>query len=90
MHRPPVVREKPVAQAVEPKTQFIRSLLRLLKTVEADEPTVEGPGGRHVARGRYQAARLLGENSKRIIMQANRRPPVPGHRLRPSFTRLRA
>ena len=61
---------------MEPKTQFIRSLLRLLKTVEADDEQskaqVDG-----TFRGRYQAARPAGREFQRIIMQANRRPPVP-------------
>jgi hypothetical protein len=57
----------------EPKTPLIRSLLYALKTVFIADRQTENS----LIEADEKLHEVLGENSKRLIMEANRRPPVP-------------
>ncbi len=61
----------------EPKTPLIRSLIHALKSVFVADPQAESQTENLLREGDEQLQSVLGENSKRLTMEANRRPPVP-------------
>jgi len=70
----------------EPKTQLIGSLIRLLKTVDVDNQQDKTQVESSLRGADDKLSGVLGENSKRLIMEANRRPPYISWELRPSGT----
>ncbi len=61
----------------EAKTPLIRSLLHALKTVFVADPQTEAQTEHALREGDEKLQGVLGENSKRLTMEANRKPLVP-------------
>jgi len=61
----------------DPKTPLIRSLIRTLKTFGAVIPQAAAEVENSLHEGDEKLRDVLGENSKRLIMEANRKPLVP-------------
>ncbi|MGD0898193.1 MAG: hypothetical protein ABR915_10185 [Thermoguttaceae bacterium] len=65
------------AQPAAPKTQIIGSLLRLAQTIWTGDQQANDQVHNALSEADVKLQDLLGENSKRLIMEANRRPPTP-------------
>ncbi|MBN2577862.1 MAG: hypothetical protein JXB10_02640 [Pirellulales bacterium] len=72
------------ARSNEPKTQLIGSLIRLLETVDTDDQQTKAQMDHSLRGADKQLSPVLGSNSRRIILQANRRTPQPTYSVGPS------
>ena len=70
--------EAPVAgSSGEPKTPLIRSLLHVLKSRDGNDSQAEAQVERSLREADEKLQDVLHENSKRLILEANRKPLVP-------------
>jgi len=76
--QPPAAKEKPRVQADgEAQTRIVKALIDALDEVEADSDEARDEVRRTLLESDMQLRHVLGDNSRRMILKANRKPPIP-------------
>jgi TolA-binding protein len=65
------------AQPQQPKTRIISSMINALQGIDVDDQKAKKEVTDQLFEGDKKLQEVLGENSQRLIRQANRKPPVP-------------
>ena len=75
---PPPSAEAPApAQPDEPQTPIVRSLLQVIDELKGEDQDIKDELRRSLLDADKELRQVLGDNSKRKIMRANKKPPVP-------------
>ena len=69
-------RQAASAEPDEAKTRIIRTLVELIDQLKGEKQEVKDELKKSLIEADEQLSQVLGDNSKRLIMQANRKPPV--------------
>jgi hypothetical protein len=67
----------PPGPVVPVKTRMVRALLDALNGIQGLEPEQKDGVTRSLLSADEELSRVLGGNSKRLILQANKKPPIP-------------